>query len=130
MGADSRTTETLRKFDGKPVQLDPTTLLCHEDGQPAADIEWGDAILAFATPELAKAFLPLAKQKATLRPVEVGYPKIRELLQAHPAIPAVAVVVDLGPLSWDAHRKRQRPVYKVYVKRAVCLTDGGRTDAE
>lgn len=68
-----------------------------------------------------KPFSPLAKQKASLRPVEVGYTRIRQLLQTHPAIPAVAAVVDLGPLSWDAHGKRQRPIYKVYVKREVYL---------
>lgn len=113
----------LRKFDGKPVQVDPTTLMCHADGQPAADTEWHEAILAFATPELAKAFLPLAKQKASLRLVEVGYERIKQLLRISPAIPAVAVVVDLGPLSWDAHGKRQRQIYKAYVKRDVYLSD-------
>lgn len=111
---------TMREFDGKPINLKPTTLLLYEDGDVGCDDAFPDAPVVFPDEGMAQAYLQLGKQKASLRVAAIGTRGIQEVVRATPAIGEIAFVVDMGPLL-NGTGGRKREIYKVYLKRAMLL---------
>ena len=116
---------TLRKFDGKPINLKPTTLLLYENGDLGCDDVLPDAPVVFPDEDMAQAYLQLGRQKTSLRVAVVGTRGIQEVVRATCAIGKIAFVVDMGPLH-NGTGGRQREIYKAYMERATFLeSDSG-----
>lgn len=111
---------TLRKFDGKPINLVPTTLLLYENGDVGCDDVLPDTPVVFPDEGMARAYLQLGRQKASLRVATIGPRGIQEVVRATPDIGEIAFVVDMGPLL-NGTGGRKREIYKVYLKRAMFL---------
>jgi hypothetical protein len=113
--------EVMRKFDGQPMSMEPTTVLLYDNGDLGCDDVMTGAPLVFPDKDMAEAYQKLGNQKDELTATVLGARWVPKIVKATPSVKHVAFVADMGPLH-STKGKRQREMYKCDIKRDAFLS--------
>ena len=112
--------DPVRKFDGQPLSMLPTTILRFRNGDLGCDDVAPDTPMLFPCLDMAEAHMKLSKKKGVHAQV-IGTQAIIRLVKSIPIIQQVLFIADMGELHSHAG-KFQREYYRAYMNRDAFLS--------